>query len=127
MKYLFFILSVIALNASAQNQTKIENVNAITFKTFIDAKKGILIDLRTPSEIKKEGIIPGALQIDFLDKNADQKISALNHNKTYLLYCAGGGRSADAAELMAKQGFLHVVNLEKGFDEWKKKSLPIEH
>ncbi len=107
-------------------QTKIENVDAATFKKLIDEKKSILIDLRTDDELKTKGFIKGATQIDFLGTNSETIISRLDKKKTYLIYCAGGGRSGDCAELMQTQGFTHVVNLAKGFDDWKKKGFDVE-
>ncbi len=105
---------------------KIKNVDAVAFKKLIEEKKYILIDLRTDDEIKSKGAIKGATQIDFLHKNAEANIEKLDKNKTYLIYCAGGGRSADCAELMQKQGFKEVINLEKGFGDWKNKGFEIE-
>lgn len=107
-------------------QTKIENVDAATFKKLVDEKKAILIDLRTDDELKTKGFIKGATQIDFLGTNAETVISRLDKQKTFLIYCAGGGRSGDCAELMKTQGFMHVVNLAKGFDDWKKKGFEVE-
>jgi rhodanese-related sulfurtransferase len=125
-KLLLLAFIVYAGSLLSQNKTKIEHVDAATFKKYIDEKKGVLIDLRTDDEINSKGMIKGARQIDFLAKDAETQIGKLDHNKTYLVYCAGGGRSGDCADLMQKQGFLHVVNLEKGFDDWKKKGLPVE-
>ncbi len=126
MKKLLSILFVFAsLSFFAQNKTVVENVNAATFKKYIDAKKGELIDLRTNDELKNKGMIKGAKQIDFLAKDAEELITKLDHNKTYLIYCAGGGRSGDCAALMEKQGFSHVVNLEKGIEGWKKEGLEV--
>lgn len=113
-------LILFALGTSVFSQSKIEHVDAATFKKYIDEKKGVLIDLRTDDELKNKGMIKGALQIDFLAKDAEEKIAKLDKKKTYLIYCAGGGRSGDCAELMEKQGFSHVVNLEKGIEGWKK-------
>lgn len=104
----------------------IENVNVETFKTLIAEKKGVLIDLRTSDEMKGKGYIKGAKQIDFLAKDAEQQIAKLDKSKTYLIYCAAGGRSGDCAELMKAQGFKHVVNLEKGFDGWKRAGNEVE-
>ena len=95
-------------------------------KKIIDEKKSYLIDLRTDDELKNKGFIKGAAQIDFLSKDAEAVIAKLDKKKTYLVYCAGGGRSGDCAELMQKMGFSHVVNLEKGFDDWKKKGFEID-
>jgi rhodanese-related sulfurtransferase len=113
-------LGLIVLSISVFGQSKVENVDAATFKKYIDGKKGVLIDLRTDDELKSKGMIKGAMQIDFLAKDAEEKISKLDKKKTYLIYCAGGGRSGDCAELMEKQGFSHIVNLEKGIEGWKK-------
>lgn len=125
MKTLFTFLLFLG-SFFAVSQTKVENVDAPTFKTMIDEKKGVLIDLRTDDELKNKGYIKGATQIDYLAKNAEAVISKLDKNKTYLIYCAGGGRSGECADLMKKEGFLHVVNLEKGFDDWKRKGFEIE-
>lgn len=102
-------------------QTTVKSVDASTFKKLVDEKKATLIDLRTTDEINRKGMIKGATQLDFLDKNAEASVAKLDRNKTYLIYCAGGGRSSDCAELMQKLGFKSVINLEKGFDDWKKK------
>ncbi len=114
---LFFSVSIFA---------QIKNVDAVAFKKLIDEKKYVLIDLRTNDEIKSKGMIKGATQIDFLDKNAEANIEKLDKNKSYLIYCAGGGRSIDCAELMQKQGFKEVINLEKGFGDWKNKGFEVE-
>lgn len=119
MKKLFFLAFAIC-STTLFSQSKVENVDAATFKKYVDEKKGVLIDLRTDDELKNKGMIKGAMQIDFLAKDAEEKISKLDKKKTYLIYCAGGGRSGDCAELMEKQGFSHVVNLEKGIEGWKK-------
>jgi len=122
------IITLFALFASMMSfaQTKIEHVDAATFKKLINEKKSYLIDLRTDDELKNKGFIKGAVQIDYFKKDAEEVISKLDKKKTYLIYCAGGGRSGECTELMQKLGFLHVVNLEKGFDDWKKKGFEIE-
>lgn len=120
-------LTILALFfASLINAQTIENVDAATFKKLIEDKKNVLIDLRTTEELNKKGFIKGAKQIDYFGKNAEAEIKKLDKKKTYLIYCAGGGRSGECADLMKANGFKHVVNLEKGFDDWKKKGFEIE-
>ena len=111
---------------SGFSQQIIKNVDASTFKKLIDQKKYILIDLRTNDEIKSKGMIEGAVQLDFLDKKAEDNIKKLEKKKSYLIYCASGGRSGDCAEFMKKEGFKEVINLEKGFISWKNKGFEIE-
>lgn len=124
MKKIITLLLVLTSVFTFAQTTK--NVDAATFKKLIDEKKSVLIDLRTADEIKTKGMIKGATQLDFLDKNAEENIKKLDKNKTYLIYCAGGGRSGDCAELMHKLGFKEVINLEKGFSDWKNKGFEIE-
>lgn len=102
------------------------DVDAVKFKELMTKKNTFVVDLRTPNEIQTKGKIAGALEIDFLALDAEEKIKKLDKGKTYLVYCAGGGRSGDCKELMIKEGFKNVVNLEKGFDDWKKKGFEVE-
>ena len=114
-------LIVLSTSVFAQSKTKVENVDAATFKKHIDEKKGLVIYLRTDAELESKGTIKGAIKIDYLSKDSEIRISKLDKSKTYLIYCAAGGRSSECVELMQKQGFSHVIHLEKGFDDWKKK------
>lgn len=125
MRYIITLLIFLSTVVGV-SQTQMEHVDATTFKKWIDGKKACLIDLRTDDELKNKGFIKGAIQIDYLKKDAEDKIAKLDKKKTYLIYCAGGGRSGECAELMEKLQFKHVINLEKGFDDWKKKGFAIE-
>lgn len=128
MKAIFTIacLFIAGVFYAQTNLSNVSNVDAATFKKYIATQTGPLIDLRTTDEIKSKGMIKGATHIDFLGKDAEAEIAKLDKNKVYLIYCAGGGRSADCAALMQKEGFKRVINLEKGFDDWKKKGYEVE-
>lgn len=120
---LILILAFLGLLTNAQTG---KDVDAATFKKLIEEKKGELIDLRTPDEIKTKGKIKGAQEIDFLALDAEDKIKKLDKKKTYLIYCAGGGRSGDCKDLMVKEGFKEVINLAKGIEDWKRQGFEIE-
>jgi rhodanese-related sulfurtransferase len=119
------ILLFAAMGVFANAQTG-KDVDAATFKKLIEEKKGVLIDLRTPDEIKTKGKIKEADEIDFLALGAEDKIKKLDKKKTYLIYCAGGGRSGDCKDLMVKEGFKEVINLAKGIEDWKRQGFEIE-
>jgi phage shock protein E len=120
-----FLWIVIQVNSQTNNTAVITNLSADQFKEQIATDKtATIIDLRTTNEIEK-GFIAGSIQIDYLGKNFDTQMAALDKNKTYYVYCQAGGRSADAAGYMEKQGFKKVFNLEKGFSEWKAKGFPV--
>lgn len=126
MKKITLILLFVVLTQGVY-WAQIRNVNSEQFRTELKSNKNaVLIDLRTNDELKSKGKIKGATQIDFFEAGAEKKLLALDKNKTYLLYCAGGGRSGDAAELMLKNGFKSLYNLENGFGEWLKKGFEVE-
>jgi rhodanese-related sulfurtransferase len=79
----------------------------------------VLLDVRTPGEVA-DGKIPGAIEIDYQGKNFEKQIDALGREKSYIVYCAAGGRSSKAANMMSQMGFRNVFNLTGGYDEWKK-------
>ncbi len=125
------LLSLLALPSSqiafAQvNNEMIKNVSVVEFKGVMDSLKDeVVVDLRTPEELK-QGKIPGATVIDYFGADFEPALQKLDKKKVYLLYCAGGGRSGDTAELMSKMGFKKVYNLEPGFNGWVKQKMPVE-
>ena len=73
------------------------------------ARKSItIIDVRTPDEFEEEHL-ERALNLDFRSEDFEEKISALDKNKPYLVHCHSGGRACKAGELMDKLGFQDVT------------------
>lgn len=77
-----------------------------------------IVDLRTPGEIAATGSIPGAEFIDFTAPNFTQKINQLDKKRPVLLYCASGGRSGEAAEMLHQQKFPMVYEMSPGMNGW---------
>ena len=82
-------------------------------------------DVRTPKEFKASHI-PGALNLDFNSPDFDKKVSQLDTNKTYLVHCAAGGRSAKACKKMEALGFKELFDLRPGFTGWEQAGKAIE-
>lgn len=119
------LLTFFFLSAHAQEtQTFIKNVNAQTFKEFVDAGKGIVLDVRTPQEIE-QGYINNSSSINLYDENFIEKINLIPKNKEIYVYCKAGGRSAQAAEILKQNGFKMIYNLEGGFTQWENNKFPI--
>ena len=45
----------------------------------------------------------------------ENEISKLDTNITVFVYCASGGRSSEAADMMRKKGFQKIIDLDGGF------------
>lgn len=108
-----------------KSATKVKNVGVEEFDKLRLAGTNVVLDVRTPEEFK-EGHIPGAVNIDINAADFDKKISALNKDKTYLVHCAAGGRSARACKKLDTMGFKQMYNLTPGFNGWEKAHKPVE-
>ncbi len=86
----------------------------------------VFVDLRDGTEQAKTGMIPGAVassrgMMEFhLDHESPAHKPEFNQDKTYVFYCASGGRSAMAAQVAIDMGLSPVLNLSGGVGAWKK-------
>jgi|GEM_PF-952642 len=78
----------------------------------------VLLDVRTPAETAG-GVIEGAIEMDYRASDFAQKVSELDPDKTYLVYCASGGRSGKTCGKLNEMGFAKVYNLKGGYSAWK--------
>ena len=78
-----------------------------------------VLDVRQPKEYE-EGHIPGAKLIPIPDLN--DRLDEIDPTKHIIVYCALGGRSRVAAQMLADKGFDAVFNLIGGFKGWKGES-----
>jgi rhodanese-related sulfurtransferase len=84
----------------------------------------VILDVRTPGEVKK-GIITGATTLDLFRDDFEATLKQMDKTKPYLVYCGIGGRSAEAAELMQRLGFTQIYDLDGGITRWKKEGFQI--
>ncbi|WP_456392334.1 rhodanese-like domain-containing protein [Persephonella sp.] len=82
----------------------------------------ILVDVRTPEEVKTDGKIPGSILIP-LDE-LPNKIDRLEKDKKILVYCRSGMRSVSASRLLSSLGY-KVYNIQGGINTWKAEGLPV--
>jgi sulfur-carrier protein adenylyltransferase/sulfurtransferase len=100
-------------------QSKLKILFPDEAKDFINSREEgsyTLMDVRQPSEYE-EGHLPGAMLVP-LPELVDA-LTRLDHSGTFVLYCAAGGRSRAAAQLMIHQGFQDVYQLEGGTYAWE--------
>jgi len=123
--YLASLLFLFQLNSTlAQSLDSATVISVTTFEKMTSKKRNLILDVRTPEEMA-EGYISNASNIDFLDEQFSEQIKDLNKNKTYLLYCRSGKRSAKAGALMKAAGFKKVYSLDGGITEWKEEGKPM--
>jgi len=76
----------------------------------------VFLDVRDEKEYNL-GKIPGAVTIgrSNLEKNVEAHVS---RDKTVIVYCANGNRSAFAAVVLGVMGYENVRSLKEGFSGW---------
>ncbi len=83
-----------------------------------------IIDVRTPEEFA-EGHIEGAVLVNFQDNDFRDKVGELDRDKTHLIYCRSGARSAGARDVMAELGFHEIYNMLNGILGWEAAGHPV--
>ena len=86
----------------------------------------VVLDVRTPDEYA-EGYIEGAINIDYYADDFENSLDKLDKDKTYLVYCRSGRRSAEARDVMTELGFQNIYNMTGGFQDWQSEDYPIVH
>jgi phage shock protein E len=84
--------------------------------------ESVLVDVRTPGEWRG-GIIEGALLFDISSAEFETNMSALEKETPVYIYCAAGGRSGTASEMMKKKGYT-VYDLKGGMGAWTASGRP---
>lgn len=110
-------------------KSALEVVPAISVEEALvlqDSQEHVFVDLRDGNEQAKSGVIRGAVassrgMMEFhIDPESPAHKPEFNQDKTYIFYCASGGRSALAAQVAMEMGLSPVVNLAGGVAAWKK-------
>ena len=78
-------------------------------------RKAQLIDVREPQEFEK-GHILGARNIPITQMK--QRLIEMRKDKPVYLYCQGNSRSARAAQLLHKNKYENINQLQGGFKKW---------
>ena len=109
------------VNEAKSRVKEIEAANAIVRQTTGDT---VFLDVREPNEWNL-GHVPGAVHIP--RGQLETKVeSLLDRGRTVVVYCAGGSRSALAADTLAQMGYDNVSSLRGGFRAWAESGGEIE-
>jgi rhodanese-related sulfurtransferase len=92
----------------------------------------VLVDIRDIRELQRDGKVSGAFHcprgmLEFwIDPQSPYHKPAFAQDKRFVFFCAGGLRSALAAQTAQRMGLKPVAHIEGGFGAWKKLGGPIE-
>jgi rhodanese-related sulfurtransferase/rubrerythrin len=99
--------------------TPVKSIDSTEAKKIIDEHEHdsyTLLDVRQPAEYKA-GHLPGAKLIPLPQLN--DRLQEIDSEKPTIVYCAVGGRSRVAAQMLSGKDFSRVYNLKGGYKGWQ--------
>jgi hydroxyacylglutathione hydrolase len=99
-----------------------DEIDAAAARDSLAKKDVFLLDVRRATEFA-EGRIAGALNA--AHTRLPERLADVPRDRTILVQCKAGGRSARACAYLERNGW-KVVNLAGGFDAWAQAGLPVE-
>lgn len=116
----------------AEARGRIQNLTVEQTAAELERGEALLVDLREPEELAQHGLIPGATvaQREVVERWADpaspEHRPEFGPERRIIFHCAGGGRSALAADALQQMGHTNVAHLEGGIAAWKAAGRPVE-
>ena len=106
----------------SETSKEIKTINVDEAYQMVQDKSCNLIDIRESNELENSGSIEGASHIPrgmlevYLDPNSQVfQNGKLDQNKEFVLFCAGGVRSALAVKSLKDMGYQKISHIEGGF------------
>jgi rhodanese-related sulfurtransferase len=104
---------------------RVHEVTLDDVKAKLDRKeKFLLIDVRDESEFAADHL-PGAIHLSKGTIERDVENRVPDPDTPVVLYCAGGFRSALAADNLQKMGYTQVLSMDGGVRGWREKGFPL--
>ena len=109
-------------NLVSEAMSEIKTIDSDQAFQMVQDKNCNLIDIRESNEIKNTGSVEGASHIPrgmlevYLDPNSPVfQNGQIDQNKEFVLFCAGGVRSALAVKSLKDMGYQKVSHIDGGF------------
>jgi len=102
----------------AAAKAAVREIDTTEAEAEISRDGSVVLDVREPDEYE-QGAIPGAVHIPrgTLETSVEGRIP--DKSAHLVVYCAGGTRSAFAAQTLQELGYTDVASVAGGFNKWK--------
>ena len=111
---------------------EIETISAADAIKIANDGGVVIVDIRDPREIERDGKIPGAFSctrgmLEFwIDPASPYAKPIFQQEAKFIFHCAGGMRSALAAKTAQDMGLKPVAHMGGGFAAWRDAGGPVE-
>ena len=110
----------------AEAEQEIETMTVEQVMAVKDDPQVQLIDIRDIRELWRDGAVPGALHVPrgmlefWVDPESPYYREDFGSGRKFIFFCAGGLRSALAAQSVHRMGLAPVAHMRGGYGAWKK-------
>jgi len=124
--------SLTAAGMVSAAKTRIQNLSVAEVAAELATGEIVLVDIREPEERATTGTIPGAVHAArgmlefYADPTSPYHRPEFETDRRIVLYCASGGRSALATDMLQQLGYESVAHLDGGFKSWMAGYQPVE-
>jgi rhodanese-related sulfurtransferase len=121
-----------AAHLIAAAKAHIENLSPEEVAAELQRGEAVLVDLREPAERIEYGVIAGTVHAPrgmlefYADPTSAYYRPEFDPARRTILYCASGGRSALAADMLQALGYRRVAHLSGGLKAWREAGLGVE-
>ena len=111
------------MDVVAEAKAVVPSISPEELKSILGQEKVLVVDVRDAPELTANGKVRGALNVSrgMLEFRADETTpyhdKSFTKDKTIVLYCASGGRSALGGKALLELGYRDVRNLG-AFKDW---------
>jgi len=106
-------------------EREIETITVDEARALYGGADVVFVDIRDIRELDREGRVPGAFHcprgmLEFwIDPESHYHKPIFAEDKRFIFFCAGGLRSALAAQTAHRMGLRPVAHLRGGFGAWR--------
>lgn len=110
----------------ADAEREIETMTVAQVMAVKDDPQVQIVDIRDVRELWRDGTVPGAIHAPrdmlefYVDPASPYHKSEFASGRKFIFYCAGGMRSALAAQAVHDMGLAPVAHMAGGFGAWVK-------
>jgi rhodanese-related sulfurtransferase len=120
-----------AAHLTAEAKGRIETLSPTALAAELEGGDVLLVDLRGAEEWRQHGNISGSIHAPcgmlkfYADPTSAYHAPEFDPGRRTILYCASGGRSALAADVLRVLGYTQVARLNGGFKAWRDAGLAV--
>jgi rhodanese-related sulfurtransferase len=109
--------------AEESTETSETTVSAKRARELIAGGDATVLDIRSEEEWVSVGNIPGSVNAP--DEDAGEAVKAIAEDRTVIVVCRRGDRSAEVAEQLRDDG-REAVSIDGGMEAWEDDKLPLQ-